>query len=94
MVKIQMEVRFLSTSSSDAHFFLSPDFYELWHSVMSICQVTEVKQQCVTIVLGWLTTSVHYLCLMALRLALVHLFFCLLDFHELWCSVMNICSLK
>ena len=25
--------------------FLSPDFHELWRSVMSICLFTEVKQQ-------------------------------------------------
>ena len=44
-------------------FYLSPDFHELWRSVMSICLFTEVKQQCTTLVLGWVTTSVHYLCL-------------------------------
>ena len=26
-------------------FFLSPDFHELWCSVMSICLITEVKWQ-------------------------------------------------
>ena len=44
-------------------FFLSPDFHELWHSVMSICPSTEVKWQWATLVLGWVTASVHYCCL-------------------------------
>ena len=64
---------FLSVGSSESHssrdhsflvvFFLSQDFHELWHSVMSICLFTEVKQQQATLVLGLVTTSVHYLCL-------------------------------
>ena len=29
-------------------FFLSPDFHELWHSVRSICLITEVKWQWAT----------------------------------------------
>ena len=61
---------FLSASCSKAHasrdhffsfflfrFFLSPDFNELWHSVMSTCLITEVKQQWAAIVLGWVTAS-------------------------------------
>ena len=43
--------------------FLSPDFRELWHSMMSTCLVTEVKQQWATLVLGWVTASVHHSCL-------------------------------
>ena len=35
--------------------FLSQDFYKLWHSVMSACLFTEVKQQWVMLILGWLT---------------------------------------
>ena len=35
------------------HFF--SDFYELWHSVMSICLLTEVKQQWAALVLAWVT---------------------------------------
>ena len=68
---------FLSVSSSEAcasrdHFFgglfffcfyLSLDFLELWCSVISTCLITEVKQQWVTLVLGWLTSSVYYSCL-------------------------------
>ena len=38
---------------------------------MSIRLSTEVKRQWATLVLGWVTTSVHYCCLMALQLALV-----------------------
>ena len=61
----------LSVSSSETrtcrdhffHFFLSPNFHELWHSVMSICLFTEVKRQWATSVLGWVTASVHYSCL-------------------------------
>ena len=63
---------FLSTSSSKArtfrdHFsvfsFLSPNFHELWPGVMTISLFTEVKQRWATLVLGWVTASVHYLCL-------------------------------
>ena len=42
------------------HLFLSLDFHELWQSVMSASLFTEVKQQWATLVLGWVTTSVHY----------------------------------
>ena len=57
--------RFLSVSSGEArhsrdHFFLSPDFHELWPSMMSISLFTEVKQQWAMIVMGWVTTLVHY----------------------------------
>ena len=56
---------YLSASSREAcasrnHFFLSLDFHELWFRVMSICLFTEVKQQWASLVLGWVTTSVHY----------------------------------
>ena len=56
---------FLSASSGEActsrdlfsfHFFLSPEFRELWRSGMSILLFTEVKRQCATLVLGWLTS--------------------------------------
>ena len=43
--------------------FFSLDFHELWRSMMSICLFTEVKQQWATLVLGWVTASVHYSCL-------------------------------
>ena len=39
--------------------FLSPDF-ELWLNVMSICLFTEVKWYWATLLLGWVTTLVHY----------------------------------
>ena len=60
---------FLSASSSEVLIleitfywvFLSLDFHELWGSVMSVCLLTEVKRQWVTLVLGWVTASVHYL---------------------------------
>ena len=44
-------------------FFLSPDFHEFWHSVRSTCLITEVKQQWTMLLLGLVTTSVHYWCL-------------------------------
>ena len=37
--------------------FLSLDFRELRHSVMSICLFTEVKQQWAAVVMGWVTAS-------------------------------------
>ena len=54
---------FLSVSldralASTDHFFLSPDFHQLWRSVMSICLLTEVKRQWAILVLGWVTVSV------------------------------------
>ena len=36
-------------------FFLSPNFHELWHNVMSTCIITEVKQQWTLLVIGWVT---------------------------------------
>ena len=59
---------FLSVSSSEARssritFFLSPDFHELWCSVISACLFTEGKRQWATLVLGLVTASVHYSCL-------------------------------
>ena len=44
-------------------FVMSSDFYEVWGSVMSTCLITEVKQQYVTLELGWVAASVHYSCL-------------------------------
>ena len=60
--------KFLSVSPGKAHvsrdfFFLFPDFYELWCSMMSSCLISEVKQQWAALVLGWVTISVHYSCL-------------------------------
>ena len=53
-------------------FFLSPDFHELWCSMMNICLCTEIKRQWAMLVLGWVTAVVHYSYqLMALRLMLV-----------------------
>ena len=43
--------------------FLSSDFHELWHSMMSICLLTQVKWQWDTLGLVWVTASVHFLCL-------------------------------
>ena len=59
---------FLSASFSEGrtsrdHFFLSPDFHGLWHTVMGICLLTEVKRQWATLVLRWVTALVHYFCL-------------------------------
>ena len=36
------------------------DSHELWRSMMSICLLTEVKWQWAMLILGWLTTLVHY----------------------------------
>ena len=68
-----MQFPFLIMSYSEArastgHIFregggLPLDFHDLWHSMMSKSLFTEIKQQRATLVLGWLTTSVHYLCL-------------------------------
>ena len=48
-----LEFNLLNVSSGEAHtskdhYFLSPDLQELWHSVMSTCLLTEVKQQWAT----------------------------------------------
>ena len=42
---------FLRTYKFVPYFFLFPDFHELWCSVMSICLLTEVKQQWAMLVL-------------------------------------------
>ena len=52
---ILLSVSLNRACASRNHFFLSPDFHELWCSVMSICLLTEVKQQWATLVLGWVT---------------------------------------
>ena len=66
-------MRSSGTLASRDHFFhclfLSPDFHELWHSVLSICLITEV---------GCISTGMEdrlgvlLLSLMALRLTLVN----------------------
>ena len=43
-----MEITFSSS-------FLSPDFRELWHTVINTHLITEVKQQWARLVLGWVT---------------------------------------
>ena len=56
------------------YFFIlcvSPDFHELWRSVMNTHLFTEVKQQWATLLLGWVNVSLYYACLMALQLTLV-----------------------
>ena len=40
------------------YIFLASDFQELWHSVMTICLLIEVKQQWAMLVLAWVTISV------------------------------------
>ena len=53
-------------------FFFSPDFYKLWHRVMSICLFTEVEHQWDTLILGLVNVSSALLVsLMALLLMLV-----------------------
>ena len=44
-------------------YFLSPDFHNLCRGRNDCPSFTEVEQQWDTLVLGWVTTSVHYLCL-------------------------------
>ena len=51
------------TRASRNHFFLSPDFHDLWHSHNDFLSFTEVKRQWVTLVLGWVAATVHYSCL-------------------------------
>ena len=42
-----LSIRSSEARASRGHvFFLSPDFYELWHSMMSLCLFTEVKWHC------------------------------------------------
>ena len=67
----------LSTNSRKAgssrdHLFLSPDFHELWSSVMSICLFTEVMvaMGCISIGIGD-RSSALLMSLMALQLMLV-----------------------
>ena len=43
---------------SHAYVLLASDFYELWHRVMPICLLTEVKWQWAMLVLAWVTISV------------------------------------
>ena len=62
--------------------FLSPDFHELWRSVMSICLLTEDKRQWATLVLGlvivsvldqlWDVSKLEFLCVTRLLQILVH----------------------
>ena len=59
---------FLSVSSSEAHasrdhFFLSPNFHELWHGHNDCLSFTKVKWRWATLVMGWVTSLMHYLCL-------------------------------
>ena len=70
LIILVAQLIFKSTNSSKAHtsrdhfsfFFLSLDFHELWPSVMTACLFTEVKAIVrAMLVLGWVTTSVHYL---------------------------------
>ena len=59
--------KFLSTSSSKAHtsrdhcfrYFLSPDFHEMWRSMISTHPINEVKHQWAMLVLGWATVGFH-----------------------------------
>ena len=36
--------------------FWSPNFHELWRSVMNICLLRQGKRQWATLVLGWVTS--------------------------------------
>ena len=45
------------TDLKDLTFFLSPDFHELWHSMMSSSLITVVKQQWATLVLALVKDS-------------------------------------
>ena len=54
------KIEFLSNSSSKAHTSRDHFFHEWWCSMSRICLLTEVKQQWAMLVLGWVTTSVHY----------------------------------
>ena len=40
---------------SHTYFLLTSDFHELWHRVMTISLLTEVKRQWAMLVLGWVT---------------------------------------
>ena len=43
---------------SHTYVLLASDFHELWHKVMTISLLTEVKQQWSMLLLGWVTVSV------------------------------------
>ena len=58
-------------------FFLPPDFHELWHSVISICLLTDVKQKPrATFVLGWVIVEFYTSCGMCLSWNLQLLVLC------------------
>ena len=68
VVVSKVTANFLSTSSTASlgralasrnHFFLSPDFHELWQRVMTICLLSEVTRQWARLVLAWVTVSVR-----------------------------------
>ena len=44
---------------SHTYILLASDFHELWHRVMTISLLTEVKWQWAMLVLGWVTVSVQ-----------------------------------
>ena len=44
---------------SHTYVLLASDFHELWHRVMTICLLTEVKRQWALLVLAWVTVSVR-----------------------------------
>ena len=44
---------------SHIHVLLASDFHELWHRVMTICLLDEVKRQWAMLVLTWVTVSVR-----------------------------------
>ena len=74
--------------------FLSPDFHELWHSVMSICLITEVKRQWAEVSPGMGDRlSALLVSLMALGLALVDrnpFWPCFLPVSQPQCRVINV----
>ena len=43
---------------SHTYVLLASDIHDLWHRVMTICLLTEVKQQWSMLILGWVTVSV------------------------------------
>ena len=69
--------------ASRDHFFSSPDFDQLWPSMMTACLFTEVKQQWATLVLGDRFS--------ALLLSLMALQHSLLDRNPFWpCLCLNL----
>ena len=44
---------------SHIYVLLASDFHELWHRMMTICLLTEVKRQRAMLVLAWITVSVR-----------------------------------